>query len=165
MSFKPVGNLSGQIYMAPSLLPQITAAEVTGANNGSRPDLLAFPDKVYALSTDNRVLYKVQAGVMSIFLPAAVIPREDRNTGTANYTIPDFTDVAILAGSGTITLTFPATVYDGEELVITLETAYTAITLAGNGRTLVTGAALGVSAGSFARYRYRAANTTWHRVG
>lgn len=90
---------------------------------------------------------------------------EVRNTGTASFTVSDNVSTCILAGSGTITLTFPATPVNGQDLTITLETAYTAITLAGNGKTIITGAALGVSAGSFARYRYRAANTTWHRVG
>jgi len=90
---------------------------------------------------------------------------EVRNTGTASFTVADNVSTCILAGSGTITLTFPATPVNGQDLTITLETAYTAITLAGNGKTIITGAALGVSAGSFARYRYRTANTTWHRVG
>jgi hypothetical protein len=165
MSNKVVANSAGQLLLQPQLLPQITAAEVTGANNGSRPDLLAFPDKVYALSTDNSINYKVQAGVLAVYAPAGEIAKANRNTGTASFTVPDYTDIQILAGSGTIVVTFPALVTDGQELVVSLETAYTAITYAGNGKTVIAGVAQAVTAGAFARWRYNLANTTWHRVG
>ena len=90
---------------------------------------------------------------------------EQRDTGTAGFTVSNNITNVILAGSGTVAVTFPATPVNGQSLNITLETAYTAVTFAGNGKTIVAGAAMGVTAGSFARYRYRAANTTWHRVG
>lgn len=165
MSNKLVANASGQPYLMPQLLAQITAAEVIGANNGSRPDLMAFPDRLYALSTDNSVIYKVQAGVMAVYSPAPEIARSNRNTGTASFTVADATDIQILAGSGTIVLTMPTTRYDGQELIVTLETAYTAVTFATAAGTLIAGAAMAVTAGSFARFRYNLSNTTWHRVG
>lgn len=165
MSFKLAANSNAQLLLVPQLLPQITAAEVTGANNGTRPDLLAFADRVYALNTDNSITYRVISGTLQRVLPAGAQPRADRNTGTASFTVPDQTDVQILAGSGTIVLTFPALVADGQELTISLETAYTAITFAGNGRTVVAGVAQAVTAGAFSRFRYSLATTTWHRVG
>lgn len=90
---------------------------------------------------------------------------EQRDTGTAGFTVSNNVTNVILAGSGTVAVTFPSTPVNGQSLVVTLEAAYTAVTFAGNGKTIVTGAAMGVTAGSFAHYRYRAANTTWHRVG
>lgn len=165
MSFKAVANSAGQIFLAPQSLTLITPAEVIGANNGSRPDLLANVDRLYTLSTDATVIYKVQAGVMAVWTPAPELARSARDTGTASFTVANNTDVQILAGSGTITVTLPATQYDGQEFVLAVETAYTAITMSGGARTLIAGAAIGVTAGSFARYRYNAATTTWHRVG
>ena len=82
-----------------------------------------------------------------------------------SVTISSNVSTAILAGSGAQTVLLPVAPINGQELPITLETAYDQITLDGNGKTLIAGAALGVAAGSFARYRYRAANATWHRVG
>jgi hypothetical protein len=165
MSFKLAANSNSQFLLVPQPMPQITAAEVIGANNGTRPDLLAFADRVYALNTDNSVTYRAVAGSLVRVLPAGAQPRADRNTGAVSFTVPDQTDVQILAGSGTIVVTFPALVSDGQELCITLETAYTAVTFAGNGRTVIPGAALAVTAGAFARFRYNLATTTWHRVG
>lgn len=165
MTHKVVANSAGQPYLAPQALYSVTAAEVTGANSGSRPDLLAFPDRLYTLSTDPTVIYKVQAGVLAVYSPAPEIARSNRNTGTAAFTVDDNIDVQILAGSGTVALTLPVARYDGQELIVTLETAYTAVTFVAGSGTLITGEAMAVTAGSFARYRYNLANTTWHRVG
>lgn len=88
-----------------------------------------------------------------------------RNTGSAGFTVPDNVTGVVMAGSGTVLVTFPANPIDGQLLEMSLETAYVAITVAGNGKTLIAGAAIVVTAGSFASWRYRAANTTWRRVG
>ncbi len=91
---------------------------------------------------------------------------EQRDTGTASFTVTDNLSNVILAGSGTITVTLPAAPIDGQEVNIMLETAYTGITIAANsGQTIVAGATMGVTAGSFAKYRYRTANTKWYRAG
>jgi hypothetical protein len=121
----------------------------------------------YFVYGGNSPVLRAQFDILGNFRTVKMVcdESEQRDTGTASFTVADNTTNVLLAGSGTITVTFPATPVNGQELVISLETAYTAVTLAGNGKTIITGAALGVSAGSFARYRYRAANTTWHRVG
>lgn len=90
--------------------------------------------------------------------------QRDTSTGTAAITINDNISKLILAGSGTHTVNFPAAPFDGQEQILTLETAYTGLTLAGNGKTLI-GGSISVTAGSFGRWAYRAANTTWHRIG
>lgn len=105
----------------------------------------------------------------SVATPQMPITRsivEQRDVGTANFTVlPKVTDL-VLAGSGTVQATLDATPYDGQQVFLTLETAYTAVTVvAGAGAAIVGGVALTVTAGSFAHYRYRAANLKWYRIG
>lgn len=91
---------------------------------------------------------------------------EQRDTGTASFTVNDNTAQVALAGSGTITITLPQTPFDGQDLTIFLETGYTGITLSSgaHGATII-GGTVGTTAGSFARFSYRAASTTWRRCG
>lgn len=91
---------------------------------------------------------------------------EYRTTASGGtVTIADNVSTAILAGGGAQTVLFPATPINGQELTFTLATAYTTITLDGNGKKLISGAAWGLTAGSFAKYKYRSANATWYRIG
>ncbi len=85
---------------------------------------------------------------------------------TTSTTISDNVSTVYLTGSGnpSITVMFPATPINGQELTLTLSTLYSAITLDGNGKILV-GGTIGVTAGSFGRWKYRAVDTTWYRVG
>ena len=63
----------------------------------------------------------------------------DAGVGT-NVVIPDNCSTYILTGSGTRAITFPANPYDGQFLTLTLGTAHTAVTVAGNaGKTVVDG--------------------------
>lgn len=124
-------------------------------------------------------IFDTVTGLMVALVPAgsvglAPVPvvrsvTEQRDIGTANFTVgAGVTDVT-LAGSGTVQVTTPATPYDGQLLNITLEAAYTAVTVAANtasvAQTIVAGVALTVTAGSFARFRYRAATLKWLRIG
>lgn len=91
---------------------------------------------------------------------------ELRSTATAAFTLANGITDLILAGSGTVPVTLPSLPYDAQELTVTLETAYTAVSFVANtGQTLKAGVAMLVAAGSFASFRYRAANTTWYRIG
>lgn len=91
---------------------------------------------------------------------------EQRDTGTASFTVADNTAQVALAGSGTITVTLPQTPFDGQDLTLFLETGYTGITLSSGaqGATII-GGTVGTTAGSFARFSYRAASNTWRRCG
>ena len=90
---------------------------------------------------------------------------ESRSTATTGtITIPNNIGTEILAGSGTITLELPATPVDGQYIEITLETVYAAITVQATGKTFIQGVPLTVTAGSFAKYKYNLARTTWYRV-
>lgn len=88
-----------------------------------------------------------------------------RTTGTTDFTISDNVSTCVLAGSGTVVVIFPAIPVNGQTLTLAIETAYTSITLNGNGKTLIAGAAVGTIAGSYAEWRYYGPTTTWHRVG
>jgi hypothetical protein len=91
---------------------------------------------------------------------------EQRDTGTASFTVTDNTAQVALAGSGTITITLPQVPFDGQELTIFLETAYTGITLSGGAlASTIIGGTIGVTAGAFARFSYRAGSNAWRRCG
>ena len=84
------------------------------------------------------------------------------NTGGA-MPVADDVMTQIMAGSGIITVTFPANPRSGQTLQIAVRTNYTTITLAGNGKTLSSGT-IGTTAGSSGKWQYYAADTTWDRV-
>lgn len=91
---------------------------------------------------------------------------EQRDTGTASFTVTDNTAQVSLAGSGTVTVTFPQVPFDGQDLTIFLETAYTAITLSSGaqGAAFIAGT-IGATAGSFGTWSYRSAGNVWRRKG
>lgn len=91
---------------------------------------------------------------------------EQRNTGTASFTVLDNTAQVAMAGSGTVTVTFPQVPFDGQDLTIFLETAYTGITLSGGAlASTFTDGVIGVTAGSHGTWSYRAAGNIWRRKG
>lgn len=65
---------------------------------------------------------------------------------------------------GTLTIKFPALPADARPLEIAFTQAITLLTLDGNGAA-INGAATGAAIGGFLKYRYRAADNTWYRVG
>lgn len=100
------------------------------------------------------------------FAKAIAITGEDRDTSSANFTVADFVGNVVLDGSGTVQVTMPPNPINGQRLDLMLGTNYVAVSVAANaGQTIVTGAAIGATAGSFASWRYRLANTTWYRIG
>jgi len=90
--------------------------------------------------------------------------RDTATTGTIAAT--EYTASLSLAGGGTVTVNVPQTPEDGQEWTVFLEAGYTGITLAPGaaGATILAGT-VGLTAGSFARWRYRTASNTWRRVG
>lgn len=90
---------------------------------------------------------------------------EQRDIGTANFTISNSITNVVLAGSGTVVVMMPAAPVDGQLVNLSLETAYTAVSVTNNtGQTIVAGAAMTVTAGSFGTWRYRLAGLKWLRV-
>lgn len=73
------------------------------------------------------------------------------------------TPVAAYA-AGTITLPSAANVADGQEILCNTTQAVTALTVAGNGATVV-GAPTTLAANAFFRLRYNTILNTWYRVG
>jgi hypothetical protein len=83
------------------------------------------------------------------------------------HTVDDDADVVVMQPAGTIaalTLNMPASPFDGQEVAFASTQVITALTMSGNGKTLL-GALTAGSANGFAKWRYRAATTTWYRVG
>lgn len=77
------------------------------------------------------------------------------------------TEHLILEPAGTIavlTVNFPATPADGQLFTVSCAAIVTALTLAASGKTLV-GALTAFAANGFAKYVYRASNSTWYRCG
>ena len=89
---------------------------------------------------------------------------------TANGNTVDAEDDAealLLTPAGTIagaTVNMPVNPYDGQEFSLASSQTVTTLTMAATGKTL-NGALTTIGAGSFGRWRYRAANTMWYRVG
>ncbi len=89
----------------------------------------------------------------------------------ATVTVTDTQDSIwlILTPAGTIaalTLTFPtlANTVDKQEILFNTTNTITALTLSGNGSSIV-GAITTLAANGFARYRFDAVLSTWYRVG
>jgi hypothetical protein len=66
--------------------------------------------------------------------------------------------------AGTITLPTAANVADGQEILCNTTQVVTALTVAGNGATVV-GAPTTLAANAFFRLRYNSILNTWYRVG
>jgi hypothetical protein len=121
-----------------------------GRTGGTGFEMMKFDDL-----TGNATLYKAYANVS-----------EQRSiTNSSDFTIANNLSNVVLAGTGVVRITMPVTPIDGQVINITLETNYSAVTLAPNvAQTLVLGVPLTATAGSFATFRYRAANKKWLRV-
>lgn len=66
-----IANPTGTVLsVAPSNTVQITPQELAGAAAGQRPDLLAFPDRIFQLTTDPTKFYTVTGGAL-VLLPAS----------------------------------------------------------------------------------------------
>jgi hypothetical protein len=112
-------------------------------------------------SDDANAPMQVKSAIISQAL-YSVVP-----TTGQNITIPDnYTEYLILpAGTlATLTVTFPANPIDGQEISFKTTQTITALTMAGNGKSIIdpitTLAALG-----YCTYRYLAASTSWYRKG
>lgn len=87
-------------------------------------------------------------------------------TGTS-YTVPDNTEIVLVNPAATIaawTVAMPAGPYNGQRVTMSFKEVITTLTMTAAGTTLrapLTAAAVG----GFATWRYRAADTTWYRVG
>src|ERR1700690_3770881 len=83
------------------------------------------------------------------------------------YTVPNGTASALINPAGTLatgTINMPAVPTDGQKLTIASSQQITALTMSGNGKTLL-GALVTIGANGFATWQYRASITTWFRVG
>lgn len=81
------------------------------------------------------------------------------NAGSAGF--------LVVKPAGTIaalTVNFPTSPYDGQEWGYGTTQIVTALTLAAAGKTIANGPTAG-TAGGFAWFKYRAADTTWYRAG
>src|ERR1700690_1799725 len=83
------------------------------------------------------------------------------------YTVPNGTASALINPAGTLatgTINMPAVPTDGQKLTSASSQQITALTMSGNGKTLL-GALVTIGANGFATWQYRASITTWFRVG
>jgi hypothetical protein len=69
-----------------------------------------------------------------------------------------------LAGYAAGTVTLPLVAVDKQEVIVTCTQAVTALTVAGNGRT-VNGAPTTLAANAFFHMRYDGVNNSWYRIG
>ena len=67
--------------------------------------------------------------------------------------------------NGTVTLPAVANAIDRQEILVNCTQIVTALTVAGNGATAVTGAPTTLAANGYFRLRYEAVTKTWYRVG
>ncbi|WP_372522163.1 hypothetical protein [Sulfuricaulis sp.] len=150
-------------------VPRTSGGVFTGGPAGAQ-SFLGFKNGplTIGLDADNSGTYFGQiddvTGVLHWTVP--IVETSEQVITTTSATVSNNVSTVYLNGSSSpsITVTFPATPIAGQELTLTLGTAYTEITLDGNGKTLVAGT-IGVTVGSFGRWKYRAADTTWYRVG
>lgn len=89
------------------------------------------------------------------------------NAPVTGFNLTISATTTILDPAGTLaagTLTFPAAPVDGQILRVNSSRIITALTLAGNGKTLKTTLTT-IAAGGFFEFMYRATNATWYRTG
>jgi hypothetical protein len=82
-------------------------------------------------------------------------------------TIDDDVENLLIDPAGTIaalTVNMPLAPYDGQEVTLGASQTVTALTMSGNGKTL-NGGLTTIGAALFGTWRYKAANTTWYRIG
>ena len=108
---------------------------------------------------------------VSAFLPTLFAACADRTGTNYTYATPSTgfnitltSPTTLLNPSGTLatgTITFPPTVIDGAKVGVSTTHTITALTLAGNGNTIVAGPST-LAAGSAMHFVYIAANTAWY---
>jgi hypothetical protein len=188
-SYSPAVNLSTSVTgtLQAAQAPAFTGGDVT-SSAGSLALTIADDAVTYAkmqnVSAQYRLLGRSSSGAGNVeeittssvgltllaqttagAIQAAVNSTKARSTATSGtVTIAADTQCQILAGSGTITCAMPVAPIDNQIQKVTLETGYTAITMSGNGKTIV-GATIGITAGSFATWQYFSSTTTWYRIG
>jgi hypothetical protein len=87
-------------------------------------------------------------------------------TTAFTYTFAAGTTVLVINPAGTLatgTITFPASPADGMTVIFSSTQAITALTLAGNGKTIVS-AVTALLANQAASYVYRLSNTSWYPI-
>ena len=87
-------------------------------------------------------------------------------TAAFTYTFAAGTTVLVINPAGTLatgTITFPASPADGMTVIFSSTQAITALTLAGNGKTIVS-AVTALLANQAASYVYRLSNTSWYPI-
>lgn len=89
--------------------------------------------------------------------------RQKDTVTTGTVTIGMGVTNLILAGSGTVTVALPATPYDGQIASLQIRTAYTGITVSGNGMS-IGGSVVSPSAGGFASWRFDSTDSIWDRM-
>src|ERR1700690_466076 len=145
-----LGNGTGIAAAAGSDLPAMTAT-VAGAVPTPPNDATQFLNGT---------------GAFSVPLPVPVTDLTAPATGFT-YTVPNGTASALINPAGTLatgTINMPAVPTDGQKLTIASSQQITALTMSGNGKTLL-GALVTIGANGFATWQYRASITTWFRVG
>ena len=84
-----------------------------------------------------------------------------------NITVNSQSTSLMLTPAGTLasgTVTFPLSPIDGQQLTINTTQTVTALTLAGNGKT-ISNAVTTLAAAGFVTYKYVDSTSTWYRVG
>jgi hypothetical protein len=114
-------------------------------------------------STAGKLLFD---GVFNYGGPAPSFQRLASTTGfnvtaTSTFSGIQFTPAGTLA---TGTLNMPATPVDQQEWTVASSQTITALTMSGNGNTLL-GPLTTLTANGFAKWKYIAATTTWYRIG
>ncbi|MFY4697928.1 MULTISPECIES: hypothetical protein [Burkholderia] len=98
---------------------------------------------------------------------AVMVWQQDVPTVGATVSVGANTRTQVIKPAGllaTLTIKFPASPADARPLELAFTQAITLLTLDGNGAS-INGAATGIAIGGFLKYRYRAADNTWYRVG
>lgn len=105
-----------------------------------------------------------QAQASALYKAKTVVQYSAPATGaTVAISVPNTSLVVEPAGLlAALTINMPPTPADGDDVRISSTQAVTALTLGGG---TIVGAITALAVGSFAQYVYRAANTSWYRIG
>lgn len=155
-------------------MPVVARSLVNYSQTISGQTIPAFGTRTYGGSTSALTTAQTNGTVKLATTPDASDVESRR--GTVLYDAPltgvtrdleDDVETYICKPAGTIaahTINMPVNPYDGQELTFTTTQIITSLTMAAAGKTLQAGLAAGTANG-FAKWRYRAADTTWYRVG
>lgn len=92
----------------------------------------------------------------------------DYQTPTTGFSYTLTSPVTVFVPAGTLatgTVTMPASPADGMRVRIAATQIITALTLSANTGQSILNGLTALTAGGFAEYIYRSANTTWYRIG